>query len=339
MIIKIFKIAILLTVLGSIFWIISYTKAVNRPLDKEGEMKKFVVSGGDSVKNIGANLEAEGLISSKTFFEIYIWRQDMEKNMQAGVYELSPAMSIKEIANDLSSGKVVSNEREIKVIEGWNNRDIARYFEEQGLFPKEEFVKEVKNKSKYAARFEFLKGIPDPYDMEGYLFPDTYKIFIDASVNNVINKMLSNFDRKITEEMRLDIEEQGKDLYEIVAMASLIEKEVRSQDDMKMVSGIFNNRIKNGQPLQSCATLAYILGENKPIYSLEDTKIDSPYNTYKHRGLPPGPITNPGLRAIEAAIYPADTDYNYFLTASESGETIFSKTLEEHNINKAKYLK
>jgi UPF0755 protein len=122
-------------------------------------------------------------------------------------------------------------------------------------------------------------------------------------------------------------------------MASIIEKEVRSTSDMKIVSGIFWNRIKNGQALQSCATLAYVLGVNKAQYSLEDTKVDSLYNTYKYRGLPPGPIANPGLDAITAAIYPESTNYNYFLSDPATGKTIYSKTLDEHNANKYKYLK
>jgi UPF0755 protein len=108
---------------------------------------------------------------------------------------------------------------------------------------------------------------------------------------------------------------------------------------MKIVSGIFWDRIKNGEALGSCATLAYILGVNKPQYSLEDTRIESPYNTYKYRGLPPGPIANPGFNAINAAIYPEFTDYNYFLSDPETGKTIYSRTLDEHNANKYRYLK
>jgi len=121
-------------------------------------------------------------------------------------------------------------------------------------------------------------------------------------------------------------------------MASIIEKEVRSVDDMEIVSGIFWNRIKNNQALESCATLAYIIGESKSQYSIEDTQINSPYNTYRNRGLTPGPISNPGLRAINAAIYPKDTNYNYFLTDPKTKKTIFSKTFEEHKKNKSIYL-
>jgi len=151
--------------------------------------------------------------------------------------------------------------------------------------------------------------------------------------------MLSNFDSKFTPEMRAEIENQGKTVYEIVTMASIIQKEVRSEKDMKMVSGIFWNRIKNGQALESCATLAYILGENKPQYTYEDTRIDSPYNTYMNRDLPPGPIANPGIEAIKAAIWPTDSNYNFFLSSSDGGETIYSRTFEEHVRNKEKYLR
>ena len=150
--------------------------------------------------------------------------------------------------------------------------------------------------------------------------------------------MLNNFDQKLDEKMRKDIQAQGKTIFEVLIMASLIEKEVRSVEDMKIVSGIFWDRIKYGQALESCASLAYILGENKTVYSQEDTQINSPYNTYRNKGLPPGPIANPGLNAIQAAIYPQYTEYNYFLTDPETGQTIWSKTFEEHKQNKWKYL-
>lgn len=339
MILKTIKISIFLAALAGIFWMYSYGRAVNQPADKNGAKAQFSVKPGDSVQDIASGLASQGLIDSPFFFKVYAWHKGLDKKMQAGVYDISASMPASEIAEVLSSGRTVSNERKIKIIEGWKNKDIAVYLEEEGLFSVEDFLQEAGSKDKYIERFSFLEEIPGPYDMEGYLFPDTYQIFKDASVEDVIGKMLNNFDKKVEQDIRQDIKEQGKSLYEIVTMASLIEKEVRSRRDMKMVSGIFWNRIKNGQPLQSCATLAYILGENKPIYSLKDTRTESPYNTYMNPGLPPGPIANPGLKAIEAAVYPADTDYNYFLTASETGETIFSKTLQEHNRNKAKYLK
>ncbi len=138
--------------------------------------------------------------------------------------------------------------------------------------------------------------------------------------------------------MRQDIERQGKTIYEIITMASILEKEVRNETDMKLVADIFWRRLKNGQRLESCATLAYALGKNKPQYSYEETRLASPYNTYINDGLPPGPICNPSLKAIRAAIYPTPNDYNFFLTRLDNGQTIFSHTFEEHELNKAKYL-
>jgi UPF0755 protein len=195
----------------------------------------------------------------------------------------------------------------------------------------------------YLSDFDFLADKPDDASLVGYMFPDTYRVYASSTAEEVTYRLLDNFGKKLTLEMRQDIAKQGKTIYEIVTMASLIEKEAAidqggSNNDAKIISGIFWDRIKNRQALQSCATLAYILGVNKPQYSEADTKIDSLYNTYLHRGLPPGPIANPGLAAIEAAIYPEYTDYNYFLTPAGSKQMIFSKTYEEHLRNKAKYL-
>jgi UPF0755 protein len=199
----------------------------------------------------------------------------------------------------------------------------------------------VENSGSLAQSFDFLRVLPDNATLEGYLFPDTYRIFKDAAAEDIVVKMLANFDKKLAPETRAEISRQGKTLPEIITMASLIEKEVRGADDMKIVSGIFWNRIKNGQALQSCATLAYVLGVNKAQYSEADTKVDSPYNTYQNRGLPPGPIANPGLNAIIAAVYPVQTDYNFFLTAEVNGasKVIYSRTYDEHLRNKGKYLR
>jgi UPF0755 protein len=243
----------------------------------------------------------------------------------------------------LTSGQTISKERNIKIIEGWNIKDINSYLQKNNIIPDDSFKNyagaPIGGWSFKIERPDFLAEAPTAADLEGFLFPDTYRIFVDATAEDIIIKTLANFDNKLTPDMRAAIKEQGKSIYQIITMASVVEKEVRSAADMEIVSGIFWDRIKNGQPLESCATLAYILGENKKQYTLEDTKIESPYNTYQNQGLPPGPIANPGLNAIKAAIYPKYTDYNYFLSRSDNGETVFSKTYEEHLANKAKYIK
>ncbi|MDO8261489.1 MAG: endolytic transglycosylase MltG, partial [Candidatus Magasanikbacteria bacterium] len=233
-----------------------------------------------------------------------------------------------------------------------NTKEIAEYLETSEMFKADDFLaltglpkvdyrenKSLAKPTDYSADYAFLADKPSYRGLEGFLFPDTYRIFVDATADEVIRKMLNNFDAKLTPEMRAEIEKQGKTVYEIVTMASIVQKEVRNEKDMKIVSGIFWNRIKNGQALESCATLAYVLGENKKQYTYEDTRVESPYNCYINRGLPPGPIANPGIKAIEAAIYPEDTNYNYFLSSFETGETIYSRTFEEHVRNKEKYLR
>lgn len=323
---------ILLNLLGFFY----YNHKISTPVSNLAEGQAFLVESGEGVSQIASKLLEAGLIKSKFFFKFYIWKNDLGSKLKAGEYNLSAEESIKQIVETLIAGKNFGEEQTIKIIEGWNSRDIGKYLETEGVCTSKEWSKAVS--VDYSAEYDFLKDKPGRSDLEGYLFPDTYRIFKDSTPDEVLKKMLDNFDAKLTDEMRAEIKRQGKTIYEIVTMASVVQKEVRSEEDMKIVAGIFWDRIKYGQPLQSCATLAYILGVNKKQYTLEDTKTDSPYNTYQNQGLPPGPIANPGLRALEAAIYPEYTDYNYFLSSSD-GETIFSVTYDEHVRNKAIYLK
>jgi len=182
-------------------------------------------------------------------------------------------------------------------------------------------------------------------NLEGFLFPDTYYFSFGFSGAEVVKKMKDNFDKKVNQEIREEIKRQGKTLFEIITMASMIEKEVRTLEDKKLVSGLLWKRLKTNMPLQVDATIAYILTkEGKGEWTFEEMRreiakardIDSPYNTYKYRGLPVGPISNPGLESILAAVYPEDSEYWYYLSTPE-GETIFSKTLDEHNRARAKY--
>lgn len=249
-------------------------------------------------------------------------------------------------------------EKTVRFIEGWTSRNMGQYLEDQGIWQSEEFLvavgfpqldysqeKELSKPLDFSNRFSFLEDKPKNRGLEGYLYPDTYRIYAASSTPaDLIEKMLLNFDKRLTAQMRADIAKQGKTIYEIVTMASLLEKEAPinyssgDNKDARIISGIFWDRIKVGQALQSCASLAYILGVNKAQYSTEDTQIESDYNTYKYRGLPPGPISNPGILAIEAAIYPISTNYNYFLTPAGSKDIIYAATYQEHLLNKNKYL-
>lgn len=320
----------------------SYHRAINVSLCETCEDIDFVVKEGESVNEIAKNLEENNLISSSFYFEVYVWQQEMESKFKAGDYILNPMLTIKEIVDVLIKGRTQSKEKTVKIIEGWNLRNISNYFNDNNFFQDVDLsqttLADLKSKNFDITDFDFLSDSRSDSNLEGYLFPDTYRIFEDAKLEDVIYKMLDNFDKKLDQDMRAEIERQDKTIYEILTMASIVEKEVRNQEDMEIVAGIFWDRIKNGQALQSCASLAYILGVNKAQYTLEDTQIDSPYNTYQNQGLPPGPICNPGINAIKASIYSEYTDYNYFLSRPDTGETVFSSTYDEHLRNKAKYL-
>ncbi len=304
--------------------------------------KVFVIEKGESLDSISKKLKKENLIKYPLFFKIYAKNSKKDASLQAGSYLIKGDVSMVDLINLFASGKAIKQEKEIKIIEGWDIQEINDYLKKEKIQKNDDFLNLAqKNINFWQNKFDypFLRLLPKQANLEGFLFPDTYRIYNNADVDDIIAKMLANFNSKLSPEILTDIKKQNKSLYEIITMASIIQKEVRSTEDMKIVSGIFWNRIKNKQALQSCATLAYILGEDKAQYSLEDTKIKSPYNTYQNRGLPPGPICNPGLEAIKAAVYPEETDYNYFLSSFKDGKTIFSKTYAEHLRNKEKYLK
>lgn len=330
-IIKLFILFILLAGFGYFL----YLHNINSSAATEKKDTQFTIQKGENLDQISQRLSAENIIKSNFFFKLYLKLNNQQNQIKAGEYLISPGMNIKEISELLIKGDTISRERDIKIIEGWNIKDINNYLVKNSIVQGDDFISAANNN--YEA-WNFLGDKPQKADLEGYLFPDTYRIYIDAGAEEIIQKMLANFDQKIDQQMRDDILRQNKTIYEILTMASIVEKEVRIESDMKTVAGIFWNRISNGHPLESCATLAYILGINKPQYSLEDTKIDNPYNTYQNFGLPPGPICNPGISAIKAAIYPQETDYYYFLNRPDTGETIFSRNYNEHLRNKAKYL-
>lgn len=261
-------------------------------------------------------------------------------------------------AEKTNSQIILKPEFTVKTLEGWTLNNINNYLTTIGSWGLEDLEKvtgqakiDYRNRSDlvlppdYVEQFSFLQDKPKYYGLEGFLFPDTYRVFTDASAQDVIIKMLDNFDKKLTAEMRAEIARQGKTIYEIVIMASLIEKEAPidyndpDNRNAKIVSDIFWGRLKTNQALQSDATLSYLLNDSNPAHSGEDLKIDSPYNSYKYRGLPPTPICNPGIKAIEAAIYPIKTDYNYFLTSLDGKNIYYAKTYQEHLQNKYKYLK
>ncbi|EKE10807.1 MAG: hypothetical protein ACD_15C00197G0001, partial [uncultured bacterium] len=236
----------------------------------------------------------------------------------------------------LVEGKTKPSYVRVTFPEGWTAEDMAERLNEKNL-PGDRFLEIAKNPpSETVGQFGFLKDMPAGASLEGYLFPDTYFFAPEESAENIVLKMLKNFDNRLSEKFRKEIETKGRDIFGTITMASIVESEVKTEADRKIVSGIFWNRLEIGMALQSDATVSYALGGEKKIqHDAADINIGSPYNTYRFKGLPPGPVSNPGISSIEAAINPEETDYLYFLNNPETGKTFFSVTFEEHVRNKA----
>ena len=294
------------------------------------------IDKGMGVKEISSLLSQRGLIRNKFWFEVYIWAKKQESRMQAGGYELSITQNVPEIVSVITGGKVIKDETQITFPEGFTMAQIKERFLAQGFS-----VAENLNQEKigdYQVQYKLLAQAPSEASLEGFLFPDTYRFKNDTKEAEIVKKLLDNFDKKMLPEWREAIAKQNKTIYEVIILASIVQQEAIGDQDMPMIAGVFANRLRIGMALESDATINYVTGkkDRQPLY--EDLKVNSPYNTYQNRGLPPTPICNPGAAAIEAAINPATTDYLFFLHPLD-GATVFSKTLDEHNRNKVKWLK
>jgi UPF0755 protein len=316
------------------------------PNSNNEEKIEFKIESGQGVNEISDNLFKAGLIQNRLIFEGYLWLRNLEGEMKAGEYRLAKNLSIKDLVNILSIGQV-KKEIEIKIIEGWTNEEIADYLDKNSIVGKNEFLGLaddaagfiIANKTDYPFLSELLdrNNNQPKISLEGYLFPDTYKVYIDATAEDIVRKMLDNFDKKFTVEMREKVKSQGDTINEIIVLASIVEKEVADYENRRLVADIFLKRLKIGMPLQSDATINYITKKGTTRPSYDDLKVESAYNTYQNKGLPPGPIGNPGLAAIQAVIYPISNNYYYFLTDKEGG-VHYGKNSDEHQENRAKYL-
>lgn len=280
----------------------------------------FTVEKGEGVRTITTRLAREGLIRSPVAFFILVKLKNYDTLLQAGDFRLNRSMSATEIADELTHGVM---DTWITIVEGWRSEEVAAKVAKELSIPETEFLK-----------------VSD----EGYMFPDTYAIPKDATAGAVAGIFRNNFDRQVTVKMRDDLKKQKLSLKDAIILASIVEKEGNSDEDRPVIAGILLNRLRIGMPLQVDATLQYSLGYQsaektwwKKVLTEEDKRVNSPYNTYLHAGLPPGPISNPGLSAIKAVIYPKQTDYLYYLHDA-NGKAHFARTVEEHNGNIRKFL-
>ena len=298
--------------------------------------REFVIKTGESVNQISQHLYDQGLVRSRFVFESYVWYKKLEKNFIAGTFIVEPGMNSLKLAG-LFTSLENPNELTLQFIEGWTIKDIQNYLLTNAFIKNKEEFEQYNQAGLWKKEFKFLESLPDGETLEGYLFPDTYKFFPNSTSQDVIRKMLKNFDDKLTAEMRVVIATRGLTIHNIVTLASILEKEVKTEKDMKLVADIFNRRMAIGMLLQADSTLNYATGGRNASLTTDELALDNPYNSYKYAGLPPTPISNSGLNALRAAVYPEINEYFFFLTSPE-GETYYAKTLDEHNKNK-QYLK
>ena len=321
-------ILLLLIVIWSI-WQPLWKTRLNEAVDPSSTDKIVLdVEKGESASSIATSLKKEELIESKKSFLRTVEKEDLDGSLRYGRFVLSPSMTLREIITILTTEG--TGELAITVIEGWTINEIDAKLTEMGLIEAGKF-----RYCSFNCTFEYAFLCNDR-SLEGFLFPDTY--FIDSASfteETFINQMLQNFDAKLSDEMEAAITASGRSIHDTVIMASLIEREVRTEDDIPIVSGILWKRLDNEWTLGVDATLLYVQEDNE--LSAEDLAMESPYNTRLNKGLPPTGISNPGLASLEGAIYPEDSEYWFYLTNLE-GEVFYAKTNEEHERNKEKHL-
>jgi UPF0755 protein len=298
---------------------ILFFTAIYFPLVENSTIQKIInIPSGSNAKEIVHILEKNEIIRKNNYlFIILIKLSKLEDKLKFGEYNLSPSLNMLQILNKLARGEIVVYK--ITIPEGYTSIQIAELLDKKEIVEKESFLKLVKYGEK---------------SWEGYLFPDTYEVPKKYGAENMFKLMLSNFEQVAVENKLINKAEQtGFTMDEIITLASIIEKEAKFAEEKRQISSVFHNRLKIGMKLQSCATIQYILGKPKENLEESDLEIESPYNTYLYKGLPPGPICNPGIDSIIAALEPANEDYLFFVLG-DNGRHIFSKTYEEHLKNK-----
>jgi len=313
-------------------------------LSPEKDAVEFVmeIPSGASVDAIARMLEEQEVITSRFFFKGYVKLVGAQAELQAGEFALKKGMSLRDVVQKLERAEVL--ETQVTIPEGYTIQQIGTVV--TLAFPNihESDWKAMTDRASEVSVEGVSQGIPVGQSLEGYLFPDTYRFRNEVDAKTVVSTMLLTLTRRLAENKILIPDSNnlmmsnGMTFHEVLTLASIVEREVRSPEDMAHVAGIFLTRLKIGMALQADSTVNYVTGKKDAAVSLEDSRVESLYNTYKHLGLPPGPISNPGMNAIKAVLEPTDSDDLYFLTTPE-GKVIYASTFGEHVTNKGKYLR
>ena len=319
-----------------------YVWGMMRPVQASSEPVVFEIKSGSGISKIADQLQQEGLIRNSLIFKGYLKWNKLGSNFMAGKYAMNPGVTYDEIVHKLSSGDVVPEEMvKFTIPEGYTVLQMADKLSAEGIVDKKEFLKLANDPSAFDV--DIIKSIPVDeelrYVLEGYLFPETYEMKKGSNTHDVMQRMLEEFQTKVNSipDLQAKLDEKKLSLHELLTIASLVEREVVVDQERALVAGVIYNRINKDMKLEIDATVQYLLDKPKARLLFKDLKVQSPYNTYLNKGLPPGPIASPSLASIEAALNPEASEYLFYVTKKDgtSGH-LFAKTYKEHQQNIAK---
>lgn len=293
-------------------------------LTNTAEVQTLIIEENETGAEIGDVLYERGLIRSTWAFRVALRVNNVMDKLQAGYYQIPDNISMHDLIGLLQQGKLKTIR--ITVPEGYTMGEIAILLEKHAIMDSQTFINEAREYAPYMYMYGPKKT---SYRVEGFLFPSTYEIPVNSTAKEVIDLMAREMNRQLTPEIRAELEKQHMTIFEFVTLASLVEKEAKFDEDRELIAAVFKKRLAIGMPIQSDASIQYILGYPKVHVTIEDTRLQSPYNTYIYAGYPPGPIANPGKKSLDAVLHAPDTDYLYFV-ADKDGHNHFTKTYEEH---------
>lgn len=322
-------------------YLVANVETLHEPAGSQTAVTPFTVSPGDGAGQVADNLIQAGLLDNRELFVNYVRYYGYDAQLEAGNFQVEPGLSTAELAQLLLDA--YADEVTVTFIEGWRLEEMARSLAitRPAAIDPDEFLAIVRRERPFdLSPYDFLASLPAEATLEGYLFPDTYRVPIEADAEYLVTAMLENFGRRITPALRQAYGTQGLSLREAVTLASIVQREAVLADERPLIAGVFLNRLAVGMMLQADPTVQYAVGYwaegdswwKNPLW-VDDLRFDSPYNSYVYTGLPPGPIANPGLGALEAVAFPTPSDYIFFVAncgAQKDGSHQFSVTYEEH---------
>jgi UPF0755 protein len=313
---------------------------VSVPLSSKSQPVRFHVEPGESTEAIAHDLQLKGLVRDERVFLLYLRYKGTRTHLEAGDFVLNKDMNTSRIVEVLQHGRI--SQLSVALPEGSTMLRMAQQAEKAGIGPAQDYLAATQDTT-WVAQYDFLQGRPAtaPPNLEGFLFPDTYQLDKGATAHDLVKRQLDRFGQVITPTLRAQAGvptavRPAETLYSVVTLASIVEREVSKDADRTLVCGVFYNRLAKGMPLQDDVTIMYGLGKTDPTVTLADLQKDTPYNTYLHKGLPAGPVSNPGLASVSACLTPEASGY-YFFFADPKGVTHYARNQTEFEQQKKQF--